>query len=51
MTSAFWRGTWNEPGGFQYGYYKQQEPKNKVQIVLACCLQRRVAAGRTLRSR
>ncbi len=25
---------WNEPGGFQYGYYEQQEPKNKVQIVL-----------------
>jgi endo-1,4-beta-mannosidase len=26
---------WNEPGGFQYGYYEQQEPKNKVQLVLA----------------
>ena len=26
---------WNEPGGFQYGYYEQQEPKNKIQLVLA----------------
>ena len=24
---------WNEPGGFQYGYYEQQEPKNKVELV------------------
>jgi Cellulase (glycosyl hydrolase family 5) len=26
---------WNEPGGFQYGYYEQQEPKNKVELVKA----------------
>ena len=24
---------WNEPGGFQYGYYEQQEPKNKIELV------------------
>ena len=26
---------WNEPDGFQYGYYEQQEPKNKVKLVQA----------------
>jgi hypothetical protein len=26
---------WNEPGGFQYGYYEQQEPKNKIELVKA----------------
>jgi hypothetical protein len=26
---------WNEPGGFQYGYYEQKEPKNKVELVKA----------------
>ncbi len=26
---------WNEPGGFQYGYYEQREPKNKVELVKA----------------
>ena len=26
---------WNEPGGFQYGYYEQQEPKNKIELVMA----------------
>jgi hypothetical protein len=24
---------WNEPGGFQYGYYEQQEPTNKIELV------------------
>jgi len=26
---------WNEPGGFQYGYYEQQEPPNKIELVKA----------------
>ena len=26
---------WNEPGGFQYGYYEKHEPKNKVELVKA----------------
>jgi hypothetical protein len=26
---------WNEPGGFQYGYYEQHEPKNKIALVKA----------------
>ena len=26
---------WNEPGGVQYGYYEQQEPKSKVELVKA----------------
>ncbi len=26
---------WNEPGGFQYGYYEQQEPKDKIELVQA----------------
>jgi len=26
---------WNEPGGFQYGYYDQEEPKNKMELVTA----------------
>ncbi|HZD33442.1 MAG TPA: cellulase family glycosylhydrolase [Candidatus Angelobacter sp.] len=24
---------WNEPGGFQYGYYDEKEPKNKIELV------------------
>jgi Cellulase (glycosyl hydrolase family 5) len=24
---------WNEPGGFQYGYYEEHEPKNKIELV------------------
>jgi hypothetical protein len=26
---------WNEPGGFQYGYYEQKEPPNKIELVKA----------------
>jgi len=26
---------WNEPGGFQYGYYEQKEPPNKIDLVKA----------------
>ena len=26
---------WNEPGGFQYGYYEEKEPKNKIKLVKA----------------
>jgi len=26
---------WNEPGGFQYGYYERREPKNKITLIKA----------------